>query len=181
MFVTAVIGTVWIFGAIGSASEDNNQPPEQNQAVTQEVMQTPEPVIETKTTIEKTTIPFNSVTIDDPNLEKGEERIVTDGVNGEKHLIYEQKVVDGVVGEKVLVEEKIVSQAVDKVTAIGTKVIVKQPSCNTNYSGACVPIASDVDCSGGSGNGPAYVSGPIYVTGSDVYDLDRDNNDVACE
>ncbi|WP_431606782.1 hypothetical protein [Mycolicibacterium neoaurum] len=27
--------------------------------------------------------------------------------------------------------------------------------CDPNYSGACVPIASDVDCAGGSGNGPA--------------------------
>jgi hypothetical protein len=53
-------------------------------------------------------------------------------------------------------------------------------SCNPNYSG-CVPIASDVDCAGGSGNGPKYVSGPIRVTGSDVYDLDRDGNGIACE
>lgn len=33
--------------------------------------------------------------------------------------------------------------------------------CDPNYSGACVPIASDVDCEGGSGNGPAYVKGPV--------------------
>lgn len=53
-------------------------------------------------------------------------------------------------------------------------------SCNSNYSG-CVPIASDVDCAGGSGNGPAYVSGPVTVTGSDIYDLDRDGDGIACE
>ncbi len=35
-----------------------------------------------------------------------------------------------------------------------------QSSCDPNYSG-CVPIASDVDCAGGSGNGPAYVRGPV--------------------
>ena len=52
--------------------------------------------------------------------------------------------------------------------------------CDPNYSG-CVPIASDVDCAGGSGNGPAYVSGPIRVTGTDKYDLDRDGNGIACE
>jgi hypothetical protein len=52
--------------------------------------------------------------------------------------------------------------------------------CDPNYSG-CVPIASDVDCAGGSGNGPAYVQGPISVIGSDVYDLDSDNDGVACE
>jgi hypothetical protein len=44
-----------------------------------------------------------------------------------------------------------------------------------------VPIASDVDCAGGSGDGPAYASGPISVVGPDVYDLDRDGDGVACE
>lgn len=52
--------------------------------------------------------------------------------------------------------------------------------CDPNYSG-CVPIASDVDCAGGSGNGPAYVSGPINVIGTDIYDLDRDGDGEACE
>jgi len=55
-----------------------------------------------------------------------------------------------------------------------------QSQCDPNYSG-CVPIASDVDCQGGSGNGPAYVKGPIRVIGSDIYDLDRDGNGIACE
>ncbi len=54
------------------------------------------------------------------------------------------------------------------------------PKCDPNYSG-CVPIASDVDCAGGSGNGPAYVAGPINVIGSDIYDLDRDGDGIACE
>jgi len=52
--------------------------------------------------------------------------------------------------------------------------------CDPNYSG-CVPTASDVDCAGGSGNGPKYVDGPITVTGNDIYGLDRDGNGVACE
>lgn len=53
--------------------------------------------------------------------------------------------------------------------------------CDQNYSGACVPIASDVDCAGGSGNGPAYVDGPVTVVGNDIYDLDRDGNGTGCE
>ena len=52
--------------------------------------------------------------------------------------------------------------------------------CNPNYSG-CVPNASDVDCAGGSGNGPAYVRGPVQVLGRDVYDLDRDGDGIGCE
>jgi hypothetical protein len=55
------------------------------------------------------------------------------------------------------------------------------PACDPNYSG-CVPIASDVDCAGGSGNGPAYVKGPVRVIGSDIYGLDgKDNDGIGCE
>ena len=69
-----------------------------------------------------------------------------------------------------------------------TLIVAKKPrappptdKCDPNYSG-CVPIASDVDCAGGSGDGPAYVSGPVYVIGSDIYDLDGyDGNGVGCE
>lgn len=52
--------------------------------------------------------------------------------------------------------------------------------CDPNYGG-CVPIASDVDCADGSGNGPAYTSGPVAVIGTDVYGLDRDGNGWGCE
>ena len=52
--------------------------------------------------------------------------------------------------------------------------------CDPNYS-PCVPIASDVDCAGGSGNGPAYVEGPVRVIGNDIYDLDSDGDGIGCE
>ena len=52
--------------------------------------------------------------------------------------------------------------------------------CDPNYSG-CVPIASDVDCAGGRGNGPAYVKGPVTVTGKDIYKLDGDRDGIGCE
>lgn len=56
-------------------------------------------------------------------------------------------------------------------------------NCHSAYTGACVPIASDVDCEGGGGDGPAYVRGPVYVKvrGVDPYKLDRDKDGVACE
>ena len=52
-------------------------------------------------------------------------------------------------------------------------------NCTPGYS-PCLPPASDYDCRGGSGNGPKY-SGPVRVTGSDPYDLDRDGDGKACE
>lgn len=55
--------------------------------------------------------------------------------------------------------------------------------CDSNYW-PCVPLAPDVDCWRGpesSGNGPAYVVGPVEVIGYDIYDLDRDGDGIGCE
>jgi hypothetical protein len=53
--------------------------------------------------------------------------------------------------------------------------------CNANYT-PCVPEdPTDVDCEGGSGNGPSYVTGPVTVVGDDVYGLDADHDDLGCE
>jgi resuscitation-promoting factor RpfB len=90
------------------------------------------------------------------------------------------------------VSETVQTAPVNEVTAIGSKApapvaapvpLVQQGGggCDPNYTGACVPIASDVDCAGGSGNGPAYVQGPVRVVGSDIYDLDRDGDGIACD
>jgi hypothetical protein len=53
-------------------------------------------------------------------------------------------------------------------------------SCTPGYS-PCIPPGPDVDCAGGSGNGPRYIDGPVYVTGSDPYGLDSDGDGVGCE
>ncbi len=45
----------------------------------------------------------------------------------------------------------------------------------------CIPPGPDVDCAGGSGNGPRYVTGAVRVTGTDVYGLDRDGDGIGCE
>jgi hypothetical protein len=52
--------------------------------------------------------------------------------------------------------------------------------CHPSYRGACVPLASDVDCYGGGGNGPSFV-GRVMVVGPDVYGLDRDGDGVGCD
>ena len=55
-----------------------------------------------------------------------------------------------------------------------------ESQCDPNYSG-CVPIASDVDCAGGKGNGPEFVKGPVKVIGKDIYKLDGDHDGIGCE
>jgi hypothetical protein len=51
--------------------------------------------------------------------------------------------------------------------------------CDENYTG-CVPIAFDVDCEGGSGDGPEYTD-QVEVVGYDVYGLDANGDGYACE
>ncbi len=53
-------------------------------------------------------------------------------------------------------------------------------NCTTGYE-PCLAPASDYDCAGGSGDGPMYANGPIYVSGSDPYDLDSEGDGIACE
>ena len=52
--------------------------------------------------------------------------------------------------------------------------------CTPGYS-PCIPPGPDVDCAGGSGNGPRYVQGPIQVSGSDPYRLDGNNDGIGCQ
>lgn len=53
-------------------------------------------------------------------------------------------------------------------------------ACHPSYRGECVPVnVSDVDCEGGTGDGPYYV-GEVEVVGPDVYNLDRDSDGIAC-
>ena len=66
-----------------------------------------------------------------------------------------------------------IAQASPSITPPGT-------GCDENYD-PCVPIASDVDCAGGPGNGPEYVQGPVKIVGKDIYELDRDKNGLGCE
>lgn len=54
--------------------------------------------------------------------------------------------------------------------------------CHPSYEWVCVPIASDVDCAGGGGDGPVYVQGPVLIVGPDVYRLDGNPKDgIGCE
>jgi membrane protein involved in colicin uptake len=55
-----------------------------------------------------------------------------------------------------------------------------ESNCDENYSGCLDPDASDYDCEGGSGDGPEY-TGTVTVLGDDHYDLNRDDDNIACD
>ncbi|WFE50188.1 G5 domain-containing protein [Micromonospora sp. WMMD1155] len=139
----------------------------------------PAPVGKVTTETEQATIRYAEKTVKDSSLAEGKRVVRTKGVNGVRTLTYEVTTTDGVRTARKLVKSTVTKQPVTQVVAVGTKK-PQSSKCDPNYSG-CVPIASDVDCLPKRGDGPAYVSGPIRVIGSDIYDLDRDGDGTACD
>lgn len=181
------VGVVSV-GAVGAVASP--PPPDTAQdtkpAITQSVEKTKpaKPVVTTKTVTETKRVPYKKTTVKDSGLAKGKTRVVTAGVSGRKIITYKVTFTDGKETARAVVSEKLAKKPVNQVIAVGTYVYVAPPkpksNCDPNYSG-CVPVASDVDCAGGSGNGPAYTSGPVRVIGVDIYDLDRDGDGYGCD
>ncbi|WP_199521339.1 G5 domain-containing protein [Jiangella anatolica] len=155
---------------------------------------TPTPVVTVETVTQTEAVPFERVTVEDATMDLGTSAVTTAGVEGVRTLTYEVTLTDGVETDRALVGDEVTAAPVDEVTSIGTYepppepedesvALVAPPAgdeCDPNYSG-CVPIDTDVDCAGGSGNGPSYADGPVTVTGEDIYGLDSDDDGVGCE
>lgn len=179
------------FGSLGNHSSAQPIPLGAESTAQTEPTPTHTPIVTVTEEIETVPIPFEKQSIDDANLASGTVQVSTPGVAGTLTITYRVTSKDGAVTSKTKVKEEITVPPVTEVTSVGTYVAPPPPpppvafadpgGCDSNYSGPCVPIASDVDCAGGSGNGPAYVSGPVYVVGSDIYDLDRDGDGVGCD
>jgi hypothetical protein len=160
----------------------------------------------TTSATEVVAIPFAKQTVDDAALDKGKTVLRTAGRAGQKTITWLVRTRGGVEVSRTVSREQVTAAPVDEVTAVGTKAVAPPPApkptptpspkpsptptatkpastgkCDPNYAGGCVPVASDVDCGGGSGNGPAYVQGPVQVVGTDIYGLDADHDGVGCE
>ena len=184
--VTVSAMTLLSFGTIGTFAQGGA--PQRN-ASTPSPSATPSPSPTPVVTTENKTeaVAFQEESREDGTITKGQTRVSQEGVNGERTITYEVTTLEGKETGRKEIKNEVTKAAVNKVTLIGTYVAPPPPvvqkqssSCDPNYSG-CVPIASDVDCAGGSGNGPAYVSGPVRVIGSDIYGLDRDGDGIGCE
>ena len=136
------------------------------------------PVVKKRIVTSRRAIPFKTMRVNDSTLSKGSNRVRSHGVRGVEILTYKITFRNGIQVRKELIRTVIVRAPVTRVIAVGIK---ETQQCDPNYSGACVPIASDVDCAGGSGNGPAYIQGPVQVVGTDIYGLDRDRDGIGCE
>lgn len=169
-------------GAITSPNNDN-KPTAANLNVVKMSSSKKEQVTK-KIVVEKEAIPYTTTNQDDDSLEKGQSKVLTTGVNGERTIKYLVLYTNGEETSRSIVSNVVSKKPIAEVIAIGTQVKETRESntnCDPNYSGGCVPIASDVDCGGGSGNGPAYFYGTATVIGYDIYGLDRDNDGLACE
>ncbi len=185
----AVLAVGFVTVMVGGGVQAATQSPEPEARPFTTVEEAPEPVLEPVVKISRVEtqlpIPFGHVTVEDAAVAAGTSFVSTVGVEGVLTVTFEVTTTDGVETSRVKIGETVTLPGVDEVTTIGTKVEPAAPvsggsGCDPNYSG-CVPIASDVDCAGGSGNGPAYAIGPVNVIGSDIYDLDRDGDGVACD
>jgi hypothetical protein len=139
---------------------------------------TPTPAVTYRSVTVTEKVPFSTRTVQDATLAAGTTRVRTRGVAGVATVTYRIVERGGVQMGRTLLSRVVTRSPVTQVTVVGTK---RAAQCDPNYSGACVPIASDVDCAGGSGNGPAYVQGPVRVVGTDIYRLDSDGDGIACE
>ncbi|WP_433676990.1 G5 domain-containing protein [Microbacterium gorillae] len=163
-------------------------------APTAEAVPTPVVVVSEQTVTEP--VAFTESVVEDNTIPRGETRVATVGQNGEVAIVYRVTTVDGTETERVEVSRTTTLEPVTQVIASGTFVapqtfvgdggdpeeaVAESDGCDPNYAEACVPIASDVDCAWGTGDGPAYLDGVARVIGSDIYDLDRDNDGWACE
>lgn len=170
-----VVASALSIGAVGATSHPSNP------------VDTPPVVkpykIEHKTITTTEPVAFETKTVNDPNLTSGADKTQTEGANGVRTKTWDVTYTNGSETGRISVNDGITTDPVTKIIAHGTKVAVKPPppNCSPHYSGACVPIASDVDCAGGNGNGPAYTQGPVYVVDYDIYGLDRDGDGVGCE
>jgi len=177
--VLAAVFAVISIGGISSAMGNGSANPAENSTE-----QVAAPVTTYKDIQEAEVIAYSKESKDDSSLASGTTQVTTTGVDGVKTKTYRVTFTNGVESARELVSEVVTTAPINEVTSTGTYIAPVQKAassaCDPNYSGACVPIASDVDCAGGSGNGPVYVNGPVQVIGVDIYDLDRDGNGWGC-
>lgn len=81
-----------------------------------------EPKTEVKTVTEKGTIPYQTTTIDDPNLEYGKKETRTKGIAGEIVYTYKITYTDGKEKSRELINKETTRQPVNEVVAKGTKI-----------------------------------------------------------
>lgn len=90
--------------------------------------------VEEKKVKEKVKIPFETERKNNPNLEKGQEKVVQEGIDGEKEITYTVKTRGGELLSKTKKSEKVTKEATPKIIEVGTKESESPaPSPNPGY------------------------------------------------
>ncbi len=90
--------------------------------------------VEEKDVTEKVKIPFETERKNNPNLEKGQEKVVQEGIDGEKEITYTVKTRGNEVLSKTKKSEKVIKEATPKIIEVGTKESESPaPSPNPSY------------------------------------------------
>ena len=90
--------------------------------------------VEEKEVTEKVKIPFKTERKNNPSLEKGQEKVVQEGKDGEKEITYTVKTRGGEVLSKTKKSEKVTKEATPKIIEVGTKESESPaPSPNPSY------------------------------------------------
>ena len=126
----ATCGILTLIGCISGGDSSHNNTNQNSQQEMQTVLEQAEsasqsrvePRIETKTEEVTEAIAFTNTTIEDSQLAKGQTRVVTEGVNVTKTLIYTVTYTDGVETSRELIETKVTKQPLNRVVAEGTYV-----------------------------------------------------------
>jgi len=136
-------------------------------------------IITTQTETETIAVPYSKTSRTDSTLAKGEARIDTAGVNGEKTIVYTITLKDKVETGRTSTES-ISKLPIDEVTSVGTYVapVVTKKSAPTASPSTQSSSAYYKNCTAAraAGAAPVYAGQPGYGK-----HLDRDGDGVGCE
>ncbi|MDF1603725.1 G5 domain-containing protein [Nocardioides sp. YIM 152315] len=184
IMVAVAATALTMFGLAGCGQSDRIAAAPVGAVATESPSAQPDPGVEVVVTHERVRkaikIPFRTVHRKAPSLKKGVTKVARQGRPGLRVKVFRLTLEDGLRVDRRLVNNVVKRKPVTRLVLHGTKAPQPTKRCDPNYSG-CVPIASDVDCAGGSGNGPAYAQGPVRVIGNDIYDLDADGDGWGCD
>lgn len=167
-FLSILVATFLLIGVTASPSQAQQaEKPSQDTST-----ESHKPKVTTEDVVEKTHIPFESITEDDSSLDLGTNKVIQEGENGEKATTYTVTYTDGKETSKVFKSEIITKKPISKIIHNGTYV-PPVSNCNPNYSGCVENSSYDLDC--------ADVGTSVTILGYDEYGLDRDGDGYGCE
>lgn len=151
--ITAAVGIISLLGGcgaagvVGGAINNANSNADTAPAYVQQA-----PQVEVKTETRDTEIPFETTTTTDPSLEKGKNRVVTEGANGIQTTTYRVTYTDGVETARETISTEVTKQPVNKVIANGTYVSPQTTPQSSCQNGTYVNSAGQTVCRPSSNN-----------------------------